>query len=180
MFNKCIACLTCNHFYHGKCINLNKQDITKIEKLCGSYMCSICISENLPINACNESVLKQIKTNTSNQVSKQCFTCSNNIIKWKRYPNKCILYNNKKENLCEDCSKLRLSVPVRDKSLLEFQDCAICKKLVKYEAIFCNACQHLVHPYCNGINKFELDELSKVSDDWYCLNCNLDIYPNYL
>merc|ERR1711894_512156 len=77
-------------------------------------------------------------------------------------------------------SKLGLNIPVRDQSMIEFQDCAICSKQVKYESIFCNLCQHLVHPYCNGINKQQLNCLSKMDENWYCRDCNFKIFPNHL
>ena len=63
---------------------------------------------------------------------------------------------------------------------IEFQDCAICCKQVRYESIFCNLCQHLVHPYCNGINKQQLENLSKIDENWYCKGCNFKIFPNCL
>ena len=67
-----------------------------------------------------------------------------------------ILYKDKKRCLCEKCSKIGIEIPVRDKSSIEFQDCSICQELVRYESIYCNLCQHLVHPYCNGKSKYEL------------------------
>ena len=96
------------------------------------------------------------------------------------YPNKHLLYNEQRHLLCEQCSKLSTNIPVCDKLMIEFQDCAICNKQVKYESIYCNLCQHLVHPYCNGINKNELDRLSKIDENWYCIKCNYKIFPNQL
>ena len=51
---------------------------------------------------------------------------------------------------------------------------------MKYESILCDLCQHLVHPYCNGKSKKHLNQLGKMTDKWYCNNCNLKIYPNFL
>ena len=182
MYKKCIACSLCNHFYHGNCLNLNKEDIHKIEEVCNFYMCCPCSSYILPINNIHVETPKKSHTNktTKHDTSKQCLTCSNSIPKHKTYPNKHILYDGRKENLCLVCSQLGLLVPVRDKSLIEFQDCSLCNKLVRYESIFCSICQHIVHPYCNGIDKEELEYLGTIPDHWYCLACNLNIYPNDL
>ena len=51
---------------------------------------------------------------------------------------------------------------------------------MKYESILCDHCQHLVHPYCNGISKTTLHQLGQLAENWYCQNCNLKIYPNFL
>ena len=73
------------------------------------------------------------KKSTSNR----CFTCNNVILKDK-YPNKFLMYNDKRQCVCKECSYLNKDIPVRDKSLIEFLDCSICKHQVKYESIFCN------------------------------------------
>ena len=39
LYKKCIACSTCDHFYHGKCLDLNKRDIEKIERIC-NFLCA--------------------------------------------------------------------------------------------------------------------------------------------
>ena len=176
-FKKCIACSICNHLFHGKCLKLNKTDIEKIDQVCNFFMCKLCSSETLP-NLPDSEQNPKSKNNTKSKY-KQCFTCDNTVPKYN-YLNKHLLYGDKTYSLCEKCSKLNVNIPVKDKTLIEFQDCSICNKQVKYESIFCNLCQHLVHPYCNGINKQNLSELSKSDEDWYCLNCNLKIYPNYL
>ena len=176
MFKKCISCSICNHFYHGKCLNLNKQDILKIESINNFYICHVCCYSILPINYVSDQEHKPKKTQP---VLKQCFTCKTNVEKDK-YPNKHIIYDGNLTSLCMKCSKLGLSIPVRNTGAVEFQDCSICEKLVRYEALICDGCQHLVHPYCNGISKRELDDLSKIPDTWYCITCNLKIYPNYL
>ena len=48
LYKNCIACKMCDHFYHGKCLNLAKQDINKIEEINSSYMCFECTNECLP------------------------------------------------------------------------------------------------------------------------------------
>ena len=123
--------------------------------------------------------LNQKKTAKINTNTKNCLTCNKQISK-NKYENKYLIYNNKKRCLCEGCSKQGLDIPVRDKSLIEFLDCSICKKQVNYESILCDHCQHLVHPYCNGISKKYLSHLGQITDNWYCRNCNLKIYPNFL
>ena len=177
LYKNYIAHSICNNLFHGKCLDLNKNDIDKIYKVCNFFMCRLCISETLPNLPDTENNLKSMITNKPKY--KQCFTCNNTIQKYN-YVNKHLLYGEKRHLLCEKCSKLSVNIPVKNKNLIEFQDCSICNKQVKYESIFCNLCQHLVHPYCNGIDKQTLSELGKCEDDWYCFNCNLKIYPNYL
>ena len=48
LYKKCIACSTCEHFYHGKCLDLNKEDIDKIESICNFFMCPKCNTSTLP------------------------------------------------------------------------------------------------------------------------------------
>ena len=174
LYKKCIACSICNHFYHGKCLDLNKSDIDKIENVCGFFICKNCNQDIFP-----KQIIDDPPKLKSAPKSNNCFTCCNKIGKLQ-YPNKHLLYDNTSRCLCENCSILALDIPVRDKTLIEFQDCSICKKLVRYESIFCNLCQHLVHPYCNGIDKKELNLLGMTEEDWFCLNCNMKIYPNLL
>ena len=38
MYKKCIPCSTCGHFFHDKCLDFNKLDITKIENICDFYV----------------------------------------------------------------------------------------------------------------------------------------------
>ena len=177
LYKKCIACSTCEHFYHGKCLDLNKEDIAKIESICNFFMCPKCSTTILPQPDIVEPKLK--KTRKVNLNTKNCLTCYKPISK-NKYENKYLIYDDKKRCLCESCSKHGLQIAVRDTSLIEFLDCSICKKQVKYESILCDHCQHLVHPYCNGISKKYLNQLGQITDNWYCRNCNLKIYPNFL
>ena len=178
LYKKCIKCSICNHFYHGKCLDLNREDIDKIEKVCNFFICRSCNIDISPDQTqTTKPIAKTIPKATLNL--KTCLTCCSKIPKFA-YPNKYLIYNNEKRILCQKCSKLNTNIPVRDKSSIEFQDCSLCKKIVKYESIFCNLCQHLIHPHCNGIGKNELTELSQIENNWYCLNCNITIYPNYL
>ena len=135
-----------------------------------------CNKETLPMQFDNE----QKKEKPGNKPNpKQCMTCCN-IVPKSIYPNKYLIYNNKQYSLCVKCSKFETNIPVKDKTLIEFQDCRICCKQVKYESIFCNLCQHLIHPYCNGISKKELKILGNTDDNWYCMDCNFKIFPNQL
>ena len=178
LYKKCIACSICKHFYHGKCLDLNREDIEKIESICEFFMCQKCNQSILPQQPDTDK-RKSKESTKINTDAKNCLTCNKKISK-KRYDNKYLIYNNKKRCLCESCSKHGLEIPVRDKTLVEFLDCSICKKQVKYESIFCDHCQHLVHPYCNGISKKYLHQLGQMAEKWYCKNCNLQIYPNFL
>ena len=78
---------------------------------------------------CNEhTISKQLnddnqktKLRNTKPTQKQCLTC-NNIVPKQIYPNKHILYNENMHLLCQKCSKLGLNIPVRDKTMIEFQD----------------------------------------------------------
>ena len=152
--------------------------LKKIEEVCNFFICRSCNIDKSP----DQTQTNKPKAKTISKAAlnlKTCLTCCSKIPKFT-YPNKYLMYNNEKRILCEKCSKLNTNIPVRDKSSIEFQDCSLCKKIVKYESIFCNLCQHLIHPHCNGIGKNELTKLSLIEENWYCLNCNINIYPNYL
>ena len=179
LYKKCIECSICNHLYHGKCLDLNKNDIEKIENICGFFMCTKCQYEILPTQILYTDQLNSKPASKADPNIKQCLTC-HNIVPKSIYPNKHIVYDNKRYVLCTTCSKLGTNIPVKDTSLIEFQDCKLCRKQVRYESIYCDLCQHLVHPYCNGINKKELNRLGNIPDKWYCIDCNLKIYPNQL
>ena len=64
LYKKCIACSTCEHFYHGKCLDLNKDDIEKIEGICNFFMCPKCNTSILPQSEMKQPKPKQTpKTN---------------------------------------------------------------------------------------------------------------------
>ena len=175
-YNSSIACSICNHFVHAKCnYNLTAQDITNIENICDFFMCK----------KCNESVFPQYYKKPTREHNKQpkppvqCFTCTKSISNHK-YSNKNIIYNDIYTSLCITCSVLGTNLNVRDSSAIEFLDCSACKKNVKYESIFCNLCQHWVHPDCNGLSKKDLQVLGDDENDWHCLKCTLDIFPHFL
>ena len=66
-FKKCIACSICNHLLHGKCLDLNKTDIEKIDQVCNFFMCKLCSSETLPNLPDSEQNPKStLNQNTSN------------------------------------------------------------------------------------------------------------------
>ena len=174
MYKKCLECSICNHFIHGKCISLNYTEITAIEKVCNFYICPSCTDNTFPRNV---DLQHNKNTTDKKKVTKQCLTCNNNITK-QQYNNKNILYEGKQHNLCYTCSKQGINTPVKNKESLEFLDCSICHKIVNYESILCDLCQHWVHPQCNNINKYDLEKLNNIESHWYCLNCNNTIYPN--
>ena len=63
MYKKCIPCSICNHFVHGKCLNLSLKDITKIEEICKFFICQQCTFEIFPRNAI-------INDNTTTKINK--------------------------------------------------------------------------------------------------------------
>ena len=129
MYKKCIACSICDHFYHGKCLDLSKDDINKIESVCNFYMCTICNENTLPKFV--EDTKKDISLTRALKTPNQCFTCTENISKAK-YTNKFFIYNGIKRCVCRKCSYLGRDIPVREKDNIEFLDCSICTKVVKY------------------------------------------------
>ena len=175
-YNSSIACSICNHFVHAKCnLNLTSQDITNIENTCDFFVC----------RKCNESIFPQyyitpIKKRIKRpKPSKQCFTCTN-LVPNHKYSNKNIIYNDTYTSLCKTCSILGTDLNVRDSLALEFLDCSVCTKQVKYESIFCDLCQHWIHPDCNSLSRIDLQDLSRDVDDWYCIKCTLNIFPHFM
>ena len=114
-FKKRIACLICNHLFHGTCLDLNKTDIEKIDQVCNFFMCKLCSSKTLPNLPDSEQNPKS--TNKNKSKYKQCFTCDNTVPKYN-YLNKHLLYRDKTYSLCEKCRKLNVNIPVKDKTLI--------------------------------------------------------------
>ena len=109
-YRKCIACSICNNLFHGKCLDLNKADIEKMDQVCKFFMCKLCSSQTLPILY---SDVQNTKSNTKTKSKyKQCFTCDNIVPKYN-YLNKHLLYDEKTYSLCEKCSKLNVNIPVK-------------------------------------------------------------------
>ena len=97
--------------------------------------------------------------------------CTSSISR-KNYYCKHIVYDGQKKLLCTNCSKKGLENKVKNTELLEFKDCSVCTKIVKFEAIYCNECHHWIHPACEKIGKDELKRLGNSSEDWSCRVCN--------
>ena len=69
---------------------------------------------------------------------------------------------------------------IKNINLIEFLDCSICKKEVKYESIFCNSCQHWTHPECAGLTRKDLFDINNdFYGDWFCLPCSNSMFPLY-
>ena len=180
MYNKCLPCSICDHFVHGKCYNLSNTDITKIEEVYNFFICQPCTLEIFPRNAIINDNTQVKKQNKEVRKSKeQCLTCPNMITSIQRYTNKHIIYNGKDYKLCNECSLLGTNVPVKNTAAIEFLDCSICSKEVKYESLFCNLCQHWVHPHCNNIDRISFDKLSNTDEDWFCLPCSHKLFPHH-
>ena len=105
-YKNCILCSICNHVFHGKCLNLSKHDIEKIENVNKFFMCINCNDEILPQQTVELNKNKSKSKSKPNH--KQCLTCDNIVTK-KIYPNKHLIYNEQKHTLCEQCSKLKSS-----------------------------------------------------------------------
>ena len=95
LYKKIIACSICEIFHHGKCLDLNKDDIEKIESICDFFMCQECNKSTLPQQPDTDQLKpkKSLKINTD---IKNCLTCNKQISK-KQYENKYLIYNNKKD-----------------------------------------------------------------------------------
>ena len=94
LYKKCIACSICEHLYHGKCVDLNKDDIEKIESTYNFFICQQCNNSILP----QQSDADQVKPKKALRINadiKNCLTCNKQISK-KLYENKYFIYNNKK------------------------------------------------------------------------------------
>ena len=92
------------------------------------------------------------KSSKPKQNAKTCMLCTTNISR-KNYYCKHIIYDGQQKLLCTNCSKKGLKNKVKDTKLLEFKDCSVCKKMVKFEAIYCNECHHWIHPACEKLVK---------------------------
>ena len=123
LYKKCIECSICNHFFHGMCLNLSKQDIDKIENSTNFFICKLCMHDVFPNQTEPEKQKVKVKSISKEKLNlKNCLTCFSEIPKLT-YPNKYLLYKDEQRCLCEKCSKLSIEIPVRDKNLIEFQDC---------------------------------------------------------
>ena len=181
MYNKCISCAICDHFVHGKCLSLSTADIKRIENVCEFFICQPCTVEIFPqnTNLTNDDILhKKNKKPVKKNILEQCLTCTNVVPQKQHYPNKNIIYNGKNYRLCNNCSLLGIKAPVKNVSALEFLDCSICTKEVKYESLYCNKCLHWVHPHCNNINRRQFDQLSNTDGHWFCLPCSKTLSLN--
>ena len=174
LYNKCLKCDICDHMIHGSCNDLNKDDIKLIEKT-GSFTCLKCTQSIFPFShdilTNNE---KRPKMKTTEQL--QCFLCTNPLNKRLKYSKNTIIYNEKSEHLCLDCS-LKEVLPFKDQSLVEYLECTVCDKKVKYEGILCDLCQHWSHPDCYGLNRQDLASLNVNQSDWFCGKCVQENLP---
>ena len=47
-YKNCIKCSICDHLFHGKCVQLSKKDIEKIETVCDFFICTKCNENAFP------------------------------------------------------------------------------------------------------------------------------------
>ena len=144
MNKNCILCKLCNHFVHGSCLNLKISDIRTLDQQGSDWYCLPCIQNILPFYATSISDDENaIDVSTRANSVKQCHTCQTNL------PHKKVLYNNRKAlyngiiiEFCISCSVDSYKGLQEYNTLLEFIDCSICTKIVKYESVFCSFCLH--------------------------------------
>ena len=170
LYNKCVKCDYCNHMIHSTCSYLNKNDVRKIEKNC-NFMCFNCTQSIFPF--ANEHI-DHTKTgpskNQSKKMKEQCFLCTNIVNKKLRHSKHLIVYNGAIERLCLQCS-LKSSLPLKNHSLVEYLECTVCQKSVKYEGILCELCRHWSHPDCYDLNSKDLASMNADQSDWFCGKC---------
>ena len=170
LYNKCVKCDYCNHMIHSTCSYLNKSDVRKIEKD-GNFMCFNCTQSIFPF--ANEHI-DHTKTdpskNQSKKMKEQCFLCTNIVDKKLRHSKHLIVYNGAIERLCLKCS-LKRSLPLKNHSLVEYLECTVCQKSVKYEGILCELCRHWSHPDCYDLNSKDLASMNADQSDWFCGKC---------
>ena len=82
-YKNCIKCSICDHLFHGKCLELSKKDIKKIETVCDFFMCIKCNDNTIPKQLDNDNQKITSRNAKSNQ--KQRLTC-NNIVPKQIYP----------------------------------------------------------------------------------------------
>ena len=63
LYKKCIECSLCNHFYHGKCLDLSRTDIEKIENTCNFFICKLCKPNIFPDQIAQEEKKQNIFLN---------------------------------------------------------------------------------------------------------------------
>ena len=56
--------------------------------------------------------------------------------------------------------------------------CNVCHHYVK-SGIFCDLCEHWIHPSCNHLSKYEfqLSRKSNPKEPWYCFPCTAKVLP---
>ena len=54
-YKNCIKCSICDHLFHGKCLELSKKDIEKIEKVCDHFSCIKYNEDTFPRHVDNEN-----------------------------------------------------------------------------------------------------------------------------
>ena len=72
-YKNCIKCSICDHLFHGKCVELSKIDIEKIETSCEFFICIKCNENIFPKQFDNEN--QKIKSSSAKLTQKQCLTC---------------------------------------------------------------------------------------------------------
>ena len=119
MYNNTILCIGCSHWIHMKCTHLSSDDINEIEKLEIPWFCNTCTTDIFPFSQIfdanklskilNPGVPSQVTTRRPR--TKPCFCCQNQVITRLYYPNKYLLYNGNKRELCKPCSynKIKLN-----------------------------------------------------------------------
>ena len=185
IYDSSIYCSCCNHFIHQKCTKLSKEDILDIENSNSTWTCNKCCEDIFPFFQLDSTKMNKLfnhklpfpsTRSVASPISKsQCFLCTN-IVPNRKYKNKGIIYDNKRVKLCEPCGHDQSKT--KNKHLIEYLDCTICNKEVKYESIFCSICQHWLHPECSDLNRKDLIKMGEnYYGDWFCPPCSSSIFP---
>ena len=187
----CIACDTCNSWYHYSCANLHLNEfLAHCENENMPWKCYFCIL-NTHCEKC-----KLISTPKKKTIF--CQLCN------KIFHIKCVgitvpSYNNLCETdktwYCRSCNEINIPFHAIDnRSLLKcFEikvkkdvpiktpnihiNCSCCSKnvMVNHRKIYCSTCSHYIHQKCSFLKPKDLQILNL--DTWECLNCRKEKFP---
>ena len=171
-----IYCSNCNHFVHGKCNNLTKQDIATIDRtIQQNWSCESCTLSIFPTiiitNTISGSTLPLEDSHLTNfKQCRNCYFCNCQICT-DLTTDKIFMESNSPLYTCDHCFMHNIDS-------IEFISCNLCTKNVYYESVLCELCRHWIHASCLHLSTDELKLISNY-ENWFCPTCCNDIFPLY-
>ena len=179
-----ICCYNCNSSEH-------KVLKTKYTGIHADAQCSVCskvVRGNTCIHCtmCNHFVHPSCNNLSSGDIKKieksnpfwTCLTCTSLI-----FPFSNVFSGNKDQPTnCKSCHTQIKSENSKSDNCLkcnESLECPMCTKIVNYESILCDLCEHWVHASCISLTAVELELLGNQQKPWFCYTCCTDIFPFY-